>query len=125
MLVGAHDARRTLTVPAFVGRHDELGAIEAELEEARAGRGGLVLVEGESGGGKTKLLEELVQRSAEHAVWALRGQGVDQMGQRPLGVLDGVVDAVTEWAGRDPAFADALARPWASTCRPWWTPCPP
>ena len=108
ILVGAHDPRRTLTVPAFVGRDDELAAIEAELEQAREGRGGLVLVEGESGGGKTKLLEELTQRSAEHGVWVLRGQGADQMAQRPLRALDGVVDAVIARAQCDPAFVETV-----------------
>ena len=108
VLVGAHDPRTTLTVPAFVGRDEELAAIAAELDAAREGRGGLVLIEGESGGGKTKLLEELAQRSAEHGVWVLRGQGADQMAQRPLRVLDGVVDAVVATAGADPAFVDTV-----------------
>jgi PAS domain S-box-containing protein len=108
VVVGAHDPRHSLTQPAFVGREAELAAIEAQLERARAGRGGLVLVEGESGGGKTKLLEELAQRSAEHGVWVLRGQGVDQAAQRPLQVIDGVVAEVLRRAGGDRDFIDHL-----------------
>ncbi|MDQ3898563.1 MAG: AAA family ATPase, partial [Actinomycetota bacterium] len=110
VLVGAHDPRRTLTVPSFVGRDHELTAIEAELAQARQGWGGLVLVEGESGGGKTKLLDELAQRTAEHGVWVLRGQAVDQMAQRPLRVLDGVVEAVVDRAEADPSFAGAMRK---------------
>jgi len=109
VVVGAQDTRRTLTAPAFVGREAELAAIQTELDQARNGRGALVLVEGESGGGKTKLLDELTQRTAEHGVWVLRGQGVDLMAQRPLRVLDGVVADVVQRANDDPDFADALA----------------
>ena len=108
VVIGARDPRHTLTQPAFVGREAELAAIEAELEQARRGRGDIVLVEGESGGGKTKLLEELAHRSAEHGVWVLRGQGVDQMAQRPLRVLDGVVDGVVRRAAADASFAAAM-----------------
>ena len=109
VVVGASDLRHTLTQPAFVGRDAELAAIEAELDHGRHGAGGLVLVEGESGAGKTKLLEELVERSAEHGIWVLRGQGVDQMAQRPLRVLDGVVDGVMRRARSDPGFVERLA----------------
>ncbi|HTJ75802.1 MAG TPA: response regulator [Acidimicrobiales bacterium] len=108
VVVGEADPRRTLTQPAFVGRVEELATIEAELERARDGRGGLVLVEGESGAGKTELLEELAQRSAEHGVWVVRGQGVDHAAHRPLQVLDGVVDGVITRADGDPAFAAAV-----------------
>ena len=108
VVVGAQDIRRTLTQPAFVGREAELAAIEVQLDEARHGRGRLVLLEGESGGGKTKLLEELAQRSAERGIWVLRGQGVDQMAQRPLRMLDGVVKEVVRRAAGDPAFADGV-----------------
>ncbi len=108
VVVGAHDTRGTLAQPAFVGREAELAEIRAQLERARDGLGGLVLVEGESGGGKTKLLEELAQRSREQGVWVLRGQGVDQMAQRPLRVLDGVVEAVRHRADDDGRFALAM-----------------
>jgi len=63
LVLGLQDRRRTLTEPAFVGRAAELAALEAHVERARRGRGGLVLLEGESGGGKTRLLDELAQKS--------------------------------------------------------------
>ena len=108
VVVGAQDTRRTLTQPSFVGREAELAAIEVRLDEARHGRGRLVLLEGESGGGKTKLLEELAQRGAQRGIWVLRGQGVDQMAQRPLRMLDGVVQEVVRRAAGDPYFAEAV-----------------
>lgn len=108
VVVGGQDNRGTLAQPAFVGRNTELGMIEAEFDRARAGQGGLVLVEAESGGGKTRLLEEVAQRGAEHGIWVLRGQGVDQTAQLPLNVLDGVVDEVLRRAQADATFAPAI-----------------
>ncbi|SCG48343.1 Predicted ATPase [Micromonospora coxensis] len=42
----------------LVGRQDELGSLRAALARARAGQAGTVLVGGEAGVGKTRLLEE-------------------------------------------------------------------
>jgi tetratricopeptide (TPR) repeat protein/tRNA A-37 threonylcarbamoyl transferase component Bud32 len=43
----------------FVGRVDEMNLLVAKLEQAQAGNGGLVLVGGESGVGKSRLLSEV------------------------------------------------------------------
>ncbi|MGI8810053.1 MAG: BTAD domain-containing putative transcriptional regulator [Acidimicrobiales bacterium] len=50
----------------LVGRASELGRLERALQEAAAGHGRLVLVSGEPGVGKTRLVEEL-SASAERA----------------------------------------------------------
>jgi len=52
-----------LSSPTFVGRRAELGQLQAAIERAARGQPGLVLVAGEAGIGKTRLLEEL-------AAWA-------------------------------------------------------
>ncbi len=44
--------------PPLVGREDELKVLEQRLAEATAGEGGLVLISGEAGIGKTSLLDE-------------------------------------------------------------------
>src|SRR2546428_2400241 len=49
--------------PPLVGRVAELGALAAAWARARAGRGQVVLLEGEPGEGKSRLLEELVARA--------------------------------------------------------------
>jgi DNA-binding CsgD family transcriptional regulator len=68
-------------VSAFVGREAELSVLTAALVEAAAGRGGLVLVAGEPGIGKTRLAEELsavARRRDMRVLWGrcYEGEGV-------------------------------------------------
>jgi DNA-binding SARP family transcriptional activator/tetratricopeptide (TPR) repeat protein len=48
---------------SFVGRRVELDQLEACLERALAGHGGVVAVEGEAGVGKTRLIEHFLSRA--------------------------------------------------------------
>src|SRR5437868_2835445 len=75
LVIGQHDRRRTLTEPAFVGRTVELAALDLQLQRTCKGEGGLAILEAESGGGKTRLLAELAQRSARQGIRVFRGQG--------------------------------------------------
>jgi DNA-binding SARP family transcriptional activator/predicted ATPase len=52
----------------LVGRRAELAELERALDRAQAGLGGVVLVAGEPGVGKTRLATELVQRAATRGV---------------------------------------------------------
>jgi hypothetical protein len=49
--------------PPLLGRSTELAVVAAAWERAKAGRGQVVLVQGEPGEGKTRLLEELAGRA--------------------------------------------------------------
>ncbi len=51
------------TTRIFVGRSQELAALETHLDDARAGRGSLVTLVGEPGIGKTRTVEELLARA--------------------------------------------------------------
>ncbi len=110
IIVGAHDRRGTLAEPAFVGRASELAALDRAVERVRRGEGGLVLLSAESGGGKTRLLDELARRTAHAGAWVLRGQGVDQAGRRPFQVLAGVAGDLIAAASADPEVAEAVRR---------------
>jgi tetratricopeptide (TPR) repeat protein len=64
-----------LPAPAFpfVGRSDELAALRAALDRAEHGEGGLVLLGGEAGGGKTRLVRELALAAAARGILVLYG----------------------------------------------------
>ena len=58
----------------LVGRDRELAALEAALDEARRGRGEAWLIGGESGVGKSRLLDELRAMALVRGVQVVRGQ---------------------------------------------------
>jgi hypothetical protein len=62
-----------MTTP-FVGREAELIALTADLEVAAAGRGGVVVLAGEPGIGKTRLAEELAAQASGRGVLVLWGR---------------------------------------------------
>ena len=55
---------RRISSPIFVGRAQELGRLEELLGLAGAGTPGSVLVAGEAGVGKTRLVKEFTSRAA-------------------------------------------------------------
>jgi predicted ATPase len=62
-----------VTAP-FVGRTAELAVLTADLDAAVGGRGGVVLLAGEPGIGKTRLAEELAARATARGVVVLWGR---------------------------------------------------
>src|SRR5207245_10304948 len=95
---GGPSRRGSRPGPAFGGRAVEVAALGRQMEETGSGHGGLVLVEAESGGGKTRLLEELAALAEQRGCWILGGQGLDQSGQRPFQTLEGVAAGILEAA---------------------------
>lgn len=69
-----------LVAARFVGREAELEALAAALRSAQAGHGAAWLLSGESGAGKSRLLEELRSLSLPQGVLVLRGQAVQSGG---------------------------------------------
>ncbi|WP_224248400.1 protein kinase domain-containing protein [Hyalangium gracile] len=108
LVTGSHDHRRSLTEPSFVGRHEELAVLERELERTRSEPGRLVVVEAESGGGKSRLLEELSARAVHHRAWVLQGQALDQAAQRPFQLFTGVAASIAAAAREKPLLGELL-----------------
>ncbi len=83
---------------AFIGRAAELEHLAERRRAAAAGRGGAVLVAGEAGIGKSRLLEQfrrsLPKRTTRVAVTACR-----QFAQRPLGPLLDILATLDPRAG--------------------------
>ena len=85
--VDTWDMRSRLTSSHFVGRAGELAELQRAFDEAASGHPGLVLIGGDSGVGKTRLVSEFEQRlelrseagPADSAgVIFLRGQSLEQ-----------------------------------------------
>ena len=120
VVVGTRDQRRTLTEPAFIGRARELETLAGALERVSGGKGELVFVEGESGTGKTKLLDELARRGLQRRAHVFRGQGVDRSAQLPFQVLTGVFEGVLALGRERPGFAEGLCARLGEDC---WAIC--
>ena len=108
LALGASDHRRSLTEPAFVARTDECELLQLEIEATRVHGTRLVLVEGESGSGKTRLLAETARQAMRAGLWVLRGAASSETGCRPLQALDGVVNDLIAAIRSLPDLADQM-----------------
>lgn len=107
-VLGKADFRKNLVEPAFIGRRAELHELQKWTERARKGKGCLVFLESESGGGKTRLLEEFARRNLFLKTWTLGGQALDQAAKRPFQVLVGVARAISSHLEKDHELRQAL-----------------
>ena len=67
------DAEGSVICPAFVGRECALAAADAVLERAQNGRGGILVVAGEAGVGKSPLLREITGAARRRGFMVLKG----------------------------------------------------
>jgi len=93
----------TGTVP-FVGRHGERAVLVRAMEGALSGHGGIVLLEGEPGVGKTRLLQEISEDAAWRGLQVLWGRGHELGESTPYGALREVLER-----GLSPLRAGQLA----------------
>jgi DNA-binding winged helix-turn-helix (wHTH) protein/tetratricopeptide (TPR) repeat protein len=77
----------------FVGRRRELGALARALAAALGGAGGVVLVSGEPGIGKTRLAHELAARAQSRGVAVWWGRGFEAEEAPPYGLWRQVLGA--------------------------------
>lgn len=67
----------------LVGRADEMAQLAAALDRAAAGELPVILVSGEAGIGKTRLLEDFCRLASEGGARVLRGSGYEAEGMPP------------------------------------------
>ena len=67
----------------FIGRQTELAELEANVAEAVAGRGRLVMLAGEPGIGKTRTAEELGMLAEHQGAQVLWGRCYEEEGAPP------------------------------------------
>src|SRR6266705_2893963 len=113
----ARVGRRILAAPAaarprppLLGRSAELAAAAAAWERAKAARGQVVLVQGEPGEGKTRLIEELVARARLDDATVAAARAVPADREREWSAVAGLVAAgLADAPGLASAPAPALA----------------
>jgi len=69
-----------LQAAEFVGREHEIGEFRKLLHGLDTGRGGAILIGGESGVGKSRLIEEIRTEALVRGVLVMRGQAVAEAG---------------------------------------------
>src|SRR5262245_36182453 len=79
------DPAAVLRHTPFTGRAAELARLERRLEEARVGRGGVAMLVGEPGIGKTRTLEEFVETARAQEALVLWGRCYEGEAARPYG----------------------------------------
>jgi DNA-binding CsgD family transcriptional regulator len=84
---------------ALVGRDGELRAIDGLLDVLPAGAGGVLVLNGAPGIGKTRLLDELCARAGAAGVAVLRGRAATAQGDVPYDVL---AAALEPWLAAHP-----------------------
>ena len=67
--------------PQFVGRESEMKILSAMLKNVQAGKQRVVLISGEAGVGKSRLIEELLGDALIHDFLCLKGSGQEEGGQ--------------------------------------------
>lgn len=97
-------ARKGLT--PYAGRQSELATLETQFSRARAGHGEVVLVVGEAGLGKSRLLYELQARLDSPGVRVLHGRCRSYGGLAPYSPF---VEALRELLGVTPAAGRELS----------------
>jgi class 3 adenylate cyclase len=84
-----------LTHTPFVGRVIELARLTAKLRDTHGGHGGLAMLAGEPGIGKTRTLEEFAETARSEGALVLWGRCYDGEAARPYGPF---VEVVAEYA---------------------------
>lgn len=101
-------ARSALYRPQLQGREDEFARLESFVEAAAGGRGGVVVVSGESGAGKTRLVLEAARRAERSGFRVLVGEcapdEADHEGA-PLGALRRPLATVVQLCDLHPEMA--------------------
>jgi predicted ATPase len=84
-MANVNSGSRERGVPLLVGRERELTTLREHLAAALAGRGGLVLIGGEAGIGKTTLAEATLREAADGGATVLVGRCYDLTETPPYG----------------------------------------
>lgn len=104
------DVHRKVMRPQFIGRESEMKMLRTMLQDVQAGEQRVVLISGESGVGKTRLIEELLGDALIHDFLCLKGASQEEGGQI-YGALIDAFQGMTNLMGRmpDPVETDKFS----------------
>jgi predicted ATPase len=109
---------RRISSPVFVGRAEQLEALHAALAAARGGEAATVLVSGEAGIGKTRLLTEFAARTSAGGTRVLIGNcielGEGELPHAPLAAILRQLERELE-----PDAVEAVLGPARAVLDPW------
>jgi DNA-binding SARP family transcriptional activator len=94
-----HPRQRGAAGPGYFGRGPEMSRLLASLEKAAAGRGGVVLLAGEPGIGKSHALRQLVDRARDSSAIVLTGRCVEGAQVPPCRPFAEAIAGYAETAG--------------------------
>src|SRR5260370_18280111 len=98
--------------PVIIGREFELDILEQALYAAQTGKGRCILIAGEAGVGKSRLLNELRQRAVGERFVVLQGHCFEQDVSFPYSLWINALRDLFAW--RDASEIEKLLGPWAS-----------
>jgi DNA-binding CsgD family transcriptional regulator len=82
-MLGQTPPSPAIELPPFIGRQHEMRVLQQHLHRAKQGRGGVILLAGEPGIGKTRLLLEFGMRADDDGWTVLVGRAYDSEGTPP------------------------------------------
>lgn len=99
-MISAEQRQRPVQLPnLLVGRAYERGRLHEVLAALVAHRGGLILISGETGIGKTALIRILAHEATERGVLVIQGHGYRELETRPYGLWR---DLFAHWPEQSP-----------------------
>ena len=105
-LVGPRAVAEPRPATPIVGREPELARLASAVADLDTGRGQVLLVVGDAGLGKTRMLAELRERVGEHATW-LEGRCASYGSETPYGPF---LDLLRTWLGATEGEAELAVR---------------
>jgi class 3 adenylate cyclase len=103
-----NDPAAMLNRTPFVGRGAQLERLSARLADASAGRGSVVMLRGEAGIGKSRMLEEFADHARQRGAIVMRGACYDGDWRPSFGPL---AEAIVDYSRRAPGeFAAAVGK---------------
>lgn len=105
--IGHTDIRTKLAEPSLTGFENQIALMDTCLTELKEGNGRIIFLEAESGGGKSRLLEEIKIRAKNIGLRTFHAQGSKETVEHPYESVSGILSEVLT---SDAAFAGELRK---------------